>query len=253
MGGPRSTPEEARPRHADDPVLGAEPRRLEGDRVEHLRERERQHDEVHAAHPDREEADDERGEGGGRRPAATSPAKSAGRALEQERGDVAADAEERGVAERHHAGVAHEEVEAHGEDAPDQDFLEELDRVAAGDERAGTGRDRGEHARQRSAPWRSDRAQAGRHRGAAHERHRSGRPKSPCGRTSTTSGHHDVDDQHGGAGQPRLSEGLGLADDQAAHERALEAAEAADHDDDEGGDQDRSRPSADTPTGSGRR
>src|SRR5712691_3808687 len=52
-------------------------------------------------------------------------------------------------------------------------------------------------------------------------------------------GHHDVDHQHRRAREPHLPEGFGLADDEAAHQRPLEAAEAADDDDDERGNEDR--------------
>ena len=59
---------QARPRDAGQPVGRPEPLGAEGRGVQHLGQRERQHDEVHAAHPDRQVADDEprdpRGDGG---------------------------------------------------------------------------------------------------------------------------------------------------------------------------------------------
>ena len=51
-GAPDVQPEHGRARHARDPVLGPEEGVLEGHRVEHLGEGQREHDEVHAAHAD---------------------------------------------------------------------------------------------------------------------------------------------------------------------------------------------------------
>ena len=106
------------------------------------------------------------------RPAATrgqhqrrDQARAAG---ERERGHVAADAEEGGVAEGDHARVAHQQIEAHREDAPDEDLLEELDRIGPGPEREQG--QRRHHRREGEQP----------------ELHLSGRPNSPWGRTSTT-------------------------------------------------------------------
>ena len=110
----------------------------------------------------------------------TSAAKAAARAGHGERGQhaglglegegrhVAAEAEKSRVAERHQAGPPHEEVETHGEDSPDQDLLEDLDRIVAG--QRGEQRGQREHARE---------SQPG-------EPHFSGRPKSPWGRSRTT-------------------------------------------------------------------
>ena len=154
-------------RDADEAILGPEPRDLEGVGVEHLGEGEREHDEVHAAHPDREEADRQRGEAGGHR--GQQQGRDQPRAPGQgQRGHVAPDAEERGVAEGHHARVAHQEVEAHGEDPPDENLLQELHRVVAGREREEGQRDHHQRG--------GEEAEAG---------HLSGRPNSPCGRTST--------------------------------------------------------------------
>ena len=85
------------------------------------------------------------------RAGATSAVERPGRLHEHQRCDVAADPEEGRVTEGHHAGVAHEKVEAHGEDAPDQDLLEELDRIVAGHERKGRRRHR-RHQAPRSEP-----------------------------------------------------------------------------------------------------
>ena len=159
--------EDDRARHAHDAVLGAEPRRLEGHGVKHLGERQRQHDEVDAAHTDREEPDGERAEAGAERGEEEGGGRAEG-APEEQGSQVAADAEEGGVAEGHHARVAHEQVEAHGEDAPDQDLLEQLHRVGAGEEGEG-GEDDDEGGE-----------------GGSSEDHRSGRPKSPWGRRSRT-------------------------------------------------------------------
>ncbi len=126
--------EHRRPRNTDETVLGAQPRGLKGNGVEHLGEGEREHDEIHAAHADREETDDERRRRGrqrGKRKRGHEP----GRLHERQRRDVAADTEEGRVPEGDHSRVAHQQVEAHGEDAPDKDLLEQLDWVVAGEER----------------------------------------------------------------------------------------------------------------------
>jgi hypothetical protein len=56
-------------------------------------------------------------------------------------GPVAADAEEGGGAPRHHARVAHQEIQAHGVDTPDEDLLQELHRIAAERRREGQERE----------------------------------------------------------------------------------------------------------------
>src|SRR4029434_1612225 len=111
--------------------------------------------------------DDERGEPRGQRGQHQS-GHQPGTLAQRERGHVAADAEERGVAERDHAGVSHQEIEAHREDAHDEDLLEELHRVVAGPE--GKEGERDDYQREGGEP---------------ESRHFSGRPKSPCGRIST--------------------------------------------------------------------
>src|SRR6266478_5628741 len=63
---------------------------------------------------------------------------------------VAADTEEGRVPEGDHSRVAHQQVEAHGEDAPDKDLLEQLDGVVAGEERR-SGNDRHEDRKSNDA------------------------------------------------------------------------------------------------------
>ena len=80
--------------------------------IDHLREGERDHDEVDAARAQRERADDQREQrGDGER---DRPLHEAGRDafLRQDADRVAADAEIGGMAEAHHAAVAEDQVEA---------------------------------------------------------------------------------------------------------------------------------------------
>ena len=93
--------------------------------VNHLREGERDHDEIDAARAQAERADDEREQRRDR---------DGGRPLHEARGNaflpqnadrIAADAEIRGMAETHHAAVAHDQIEAHRGDRHDDDAGEQ--------------------------------------------------------------------------------------------------------------------------------
>jgi hypothetical protein len=114
------------PRQAE-PVLAAVAFQPDREVVHHLRKGERDHDEVHAVRAQRDGADGQRGQRGnrdGRRPGDPR----AGHAFDGERADgVGADAEERGVAEAHHAAVAEDEVQAHRRDGEDQHAPDDAD------------------------------------------------------------------------------------------------------------------------------
>ena len=58
-------------------------------------------------------------------------------------------------------------------------------------------------------------------------------PNRPCGRISSTIDHREIDQKQRDALEIGLAERVGDADQQAADERAAQAAHAADHDDDE--------------------
>jgi hypothetical protein len=162
-GAPDVHPQHGRARHAGDPVLGPNECVLERHGIEHLGEGESEHDEVHAADANAEIADQEGSDGGGRG-GQEERGGEAGRLDEGKGGRVGTDAEEGRMTEGHHARVPHQEVEAHGEDAEDQDLLQQLHRVCPREERKdgdGGGQD--------------DESSGARD-------HRRARPKSPCGR-----------------------------------------------------------------------
>jgi hypothetical protein len=88
--------------------------------VHHLREGERDHDEVHAARAQRDRADQQRRERrhqDGRRPRDPQAAHALGG---KDAHHVGAGAEERGVAEAHHAAVAQHQVQARRRHGIDQ-------------------------------------------------------------------------------------------------------------------------------------
>jgi hypothetical protein len=110
--------------------------------VRHLRERERHHDEVNAARTKRERADRRRGESGDGEHGRHEPCerRRIGRGRQQRRG-VSADAEERGMAERHQPGVADEELERQREDRQDHRGQHQIDVELAADVRKRRERD----------------------------------------------------------------------------------------------------------------
>ena len=106
----------ARERHA---VVAAELLLADGEVEEHLRERERQHDEVDAARAHAERADDEREKARTEHRGAEVHEAVRDAAQHQRADNVGAGAEIGGVAEAQQAAVAQDEVEADGEDAED--------------------------------------------------------------------------------------------------------------------------------------
>ena len=148
-----------------------------GERTEispaHLAEGERDHDEEDAAQPHRERAQRQRrscssGDGGGER--------GAGRQLQEmreARERIGAEAEVEGMPERDEAGIAGDEIEAHGEDRPDGDLAQQ---VFPGIVREAPG---GERPQQQQRPGGVTRPLS------AHARWRAGR--RPPGRSSSTS------------------------------------------------------------------
>ena len=124
---------EARRRHAGQAVLaaGAVRQRIELDEEEHLGDRHRDHREIDAGAPQRDQPDqiaDDRG----RDHADEQRQHDVGKAGcgEQIGGDEAAGAVERRLAERQQAGVAEQDVEADAEQAPDQDAVDRVGREA---------------------------------------------------------------------------------------------------------------------------
>ena len=109
------------------PIVAAVAVEAAGDVVDHLREGERDHDEVDAARAQRQRADDARGERrhrNGERPGDPRAA----HALEREDADdEGAAAKESGMAEAHHAAVAEREIQAGGGDGVDQHAAREAD------------------------------------------------------------------------------------------------------------------------------
>src|SRR5579883_140289 len=106
------------------------------DVVGHLREGERDHDEVDAAGAQAERADAEREDGRDHQRERPLQEARADAFLGEDTDDVAAEAEEGGVAEAHHAAVAHHQVEADGRDGEYDDAGEHAERKRAAAERA---------------------------------------------------------------------------------------------------------------------
>ena len=111
---------------------------LVGDLAEHQRDAERHHQpgQVGAAQDEeaRDEAEERRGD---RRRDASPTSGSPITVLRQEPGHVGAEPEEGGVAERHDAGIAEDEVEGEREETDDRDLVE--DEMALGQEEQGRG------------------------------------------------------------------------------------------------------------------
>jgi hypothetical protein len=137
--------------------------------VEHLGEGQRDHDEIHAAGTQHEEAGDQRERGAGQYGGGQGGPQVAGFVLRAHQcDDVAGQPEKGGVAEADQPGVADQQVEAHGEDGHDHHLGNELDVELLADE--GEGGERGDHR---------DQGQRG-HHSALH------RLNSPSGRHSST-------------------------------------------------------------------
>ena len=107
------------------PVVGAIAVEADGDVVDHLREGERDHDEIHAACSQRQRADQKREQAGDDQ--RNGPLHEARRdaLIGEDADDIAADPEIGRVAETHHAAVAHDEIEADGSDREDDDPREQ--------------------------------------------------------------------------------------------------------------------------------
>ena len=124
---------EARRRHARQAVLAAGPvrQRIELDEEEHLRDRHRDHGEVDAGAPQRDQPD-QIADDGGRDHADDQRqhhVRKAG-AGQQIGGDESAGAVERRLAERQQPGEAEQDIEADAEQAPDQDAVDGVGREA---------------------------------------------------------------------------------------------------------------------------
>lgn len=91
----------------------------------------------------------------------------------QHRDGVGRHAEERGMTERHEAGVTDDEVQAHRENCEDQYFCNEACEVISGKRHAGERRERGQGAKLCDA--------------RATIAHVRPTPNKPCGRVSSTS------------------------------------------------------------------
>src|SRR3954467_3079093 len=165
---------EARPVRHVHSVGSPERGRLAEEVVKHLRECERDHDEVHAARAHGEKADDESrkprpgerdGEGGER---VDEP-----RAVGETRQQICAEAVERRMAESDDPRVADEQVEAHGEDAADHRRCRELHREPIP-------RQRNERERHRAGDEPDPDPSVAGHRA------RAGWPRRPRGRRSST-------------------------------------------------------------------
>ena len=94
----------------------------------------------------------------------------AGAGVEQQHGGVAGQPDERGVAERHHAAIAEQQVHAHGEQRVDEDLAREVEVELVAD-----------HERHRDQGGRDDKEDDG---AALHD---CTRPNRPCGMNTSTS------------------------------------------------------------------
>ena len=128
-----------------EPVVGAVGLQPAADIEDELGEGERDHDEVEPARAQRQRAD----QGGpqGRRDDGDRPLDQAARdaVMRQDADGIAADAEEHGMAEAHHAAIAQDHVEADGGDRPDDDARADRQQVALV-EGLGQQRQDGQHA-----------------------------------------------------------------------------------------------------------
>jgi hypothetical protein len=103
---------------------------------QHLREGQRHHDEEDAFRPQHQQAGDQREQGAHRHRRRQRPPQAGGLVLRPEQGQrIAGQAEIGGMAEAHQAGIADEEIEAHGEDRQDHHLDEELHVEGAADQR----------------------------------------------------------------------------------------------------------------------
>jgi hypothetical protein len=109
----------------------------------HLRERHRDHDEVDAVGAHHEEADDQRSQPRGQHGHRQGPPQADGLALRREEGQrVARQAEVGRVAQRHQAGHALQQIQAHGEDRQDHHARDHLRVEIGAHEGEGQQRDR---------------------------------------------------------------------------------------------------------------
>ncbi|MGY4367276.1 hypothetical protein ACVW1A_003341 [Bradyrhizobium sp. LB1.3] len=106
-------------------VIAAVTRQPRGDVIGHLREGERDHDEIDAAGAQGERADHQRVDRGGRDRDRKLDEAASDAFLRQHADRVAADAEVGGVAKTHHAAKTHDEVEARGRQRQDDDASEQ--------------------------------------------------------------------------------------------------------------------------------
>ncbi|MGY4346859.1 hypothetical protein ACVWXM_003326 [Bradyrhizobium sp. GM7.3] len=106
-------------------VIAAITRQPRGDVIGHLRERQRDHDEIDAAGAQRQRADHQRIKRGGRKRDRKLDEARAHAFLRQHADRIAADAEIGGVAKTHHAAKTHDEVEARGRQGQDDDAGEQ--------------------------------------------------------------------------------------------------------------------------------
>ena len=106
-------------------VVAAVTRQARGDVIGHLREGERDHDEIDAAGAQRQRADHQREQRRRRQRHRKLHEAGADAFLRQHADGIAADAEIGGVAKAHHAAIAHDEVEARGGEREDDDAGEQ--------------------------------------------------------------------------------------------------------------------------------
>ena len=199
-----------------------------------LREGERQHGEIDARQAHAEPAiDDGEQAGGERRQHQRQLHRQAG-LLEQQRAGIGAEAEIGGVAERHHAGRAHDEMQADREQREAGDVGQQNGDVAVGKQRHD--QEQREPGRDRPAARRCER----RRRLAGGARHGRRLAEQAVGPHHQHQPHdHELDDEGELGDAEADAERLGHADQDGGEERAAQAAQAADHGDDEGVGDDR--------------
>ncbi|KTT53553.1 hypothetical protein SB7C_12405, partial [Staphylococcus epidermidis] len=127
-----------------EPVVAAVTRQAGGDVIGHLREGQRDHDEIDAAGAQAERADhqrEQRRDDERHRPLDETGADALGG---EDADGIATDAEIGGVAEAHHAAIAHDQIEARRGQREDHDAGEQReDEDVAGDGRIGRQQEQG--------------------------------------------------------------------------------------------------------------
>lgn len=157
--------EQVAARHALQPVLAVRERRLQVDEVDHLRERERDHREIDALPPDREQADDEPQQRGRRRAGEHAELRREAERLDRVAGRVAGAREEHRMAERQQPRIADQQVER-GREQREREHLHHEHRIRADERR---------------------RQQRGEQRAVKHfSLHHFSLPNRPAGRNSST-------------------------------------------------------------------